>query len=155
MDENQLQLAQYNQVWEQRRQHVTLFWSIPVTAAIVSYAAETIDFSKLSLFTKAVSLILTGFFMLGAVMMSFRHAFIQKAYSLLLQDMEDRIRHPLKPLPQFSSELRARYKDSPSLTSWERLGAKWVGAWSWAIIIASAALFILLLWMDVNGVLKV
>ena len=151
MDEKELHLSQYNQVWEQRRQHITLFWTIPVTAAIVSYIAETIDFSKLSLSTKFISLILTGFFMLGAVMMSLRHAFIRKAYGLLLQDMEDRIRNPLRPLPQSDVELRALYHHNPNLTFWERIGANWRGAWSWGIILTSAAFFILILWMDMSG----
>lgn len=151
MDENKFHLAQYNQIFEQRRQHINVFWSIPVTAAIVSYLAQRLDVSQLSLGAKAASFALLMFFFVGIIMLSVRHHFIQKAYCLLLQEMEDRVRNPLSPLPLTPRELRQRYRNNPKLAFWEKMGSRWNGIWSWAIMIASSFLFILVLWFDLEG----
>ena len=151
MDNNQLHLSQYNQVWEQRRQHVTLFWSIPVTAAIVSYLGSTVDFSKVSAASKMTALTLLLVFFFGILLMSLRHAFIQKAYSLLLQDLEDRLRNSLAPLPQTAGELSDLYQESAKLGFWERMGAKCPVMWSWILMITSIIAFIFVLWFDLEG----
>ncbi|MBI4970883.1 MAG: hypothetical protein HZC17_03485 [Candidatus Omnitrophica bacterium] len=151
MDEKELHLAQYNQIFEQRRSHINVFWSIPVTAAIVSYLAQRVDVSQLSVMTKITSFVLLLFFLLGIVMLSLRHNFIQKAYCLLLQEMEDRVRNPLSPLPLTPRELRDRYHKSSKLVFWERMGGRWDGIWSWAMMLSSAFLFIFVLWFDLEG----
>ena len=151
MENKDLHMAQYNQVFEQRRQHINVYWSIPVTAAIVSYLAQRVDISQLSVPAKAVSFLLLILFFFGIIMLSLRHNFIQKAYCLLLQEMEDRLRNPLSPLPLTPRELRERYHRNPKLVFWERMGGRWNGVWSWAIMLFSTFAFIFVLWFDLEG----
>jgi len=148
--EKNLFLAQYNQVYEQRRQHVGLYWKIPtVAAAVVTLAVHKLDFAKLNVCTLYLLIVPLLMFSYGVLHLFFRHNYFQKVYGLLLQKMDkDEHRKPLKPSPQFGPDFKKPEYQKKMKQWWEKLGEKSYGINSWLWIMAAAVFYILLIWFD-------
>ena len=148
MDE--VQLEQYRQVWEQRRRHVGLYWKIPTVATLfIGLLIQTPFFKSLVSWKYHVFTTFLTLYTWGVVRLFLRHNFFQEAYGILLQDMEDRMTNPLRPLPQFGRELKNLYETR--LGFWARLGLNLDGSISWFLLMLSACLTIIFIWLDVTN----
>lgn len=149
--EKELFIAQYNQAWDQRRQHVTLIWTIPtVGGAVVAFALSQIPLEKLNIFSVHFLFLMVGIFSVGAVRIFLRHNFFQRVYGLLLADLEKE-KKPIVPLPQIGDELLNRYYEKIKSDFWEIEGSKYKGINSWMIIMASLGLSLVVLWLDLTN----
>lgn len=126
-------IAQYNQVWLQRRQHVTLIWAIPTIAIAVLTVLLNIFFNKEG---KAIIeiglnfLIALGVIAIGLWGLWLRHNFFIKCLGLLLQELDGR-RMPFV-LPQFGDQFREIYKENLKL--WEKIGAIKDATFWWLVV---------------------
>ena len=137
--EEELFLEQYKQVWEQRRQHVGLYWSIPpISVAVLTLVIEKFAPKQLSDWPRSlfVSLIL---FAIGIIMLFLRHNFFVAAHRLLLEDLQ-KVQKPMEDLPQSGEAFQKRY--CTELGFDEQIGSYCNGMFSWAIIIIGLVLFI-------------
>jgi len=153
MNEDKLFLAQYNQVWEQRRQHVGLYWKIPIISlAFVTFIITIINYSKISLDANRINILFVIFipYLIGVVRIYLRHNFFQRTYGLLLQDLENGEGIPIRPLPQFGTELRDRYQ--ARLKGVERLGSQLDGMDSWIWIMITVLMFGIFMWAELTSI---
>lgn len=142
----ELFLAQYNQVWEQRRGHVGHIWAIPTTVTaltgilITLWVSGKISFS-LHFEWKILSL---TFVYLGFFGIFCRHNFFIRVLGLLLKDLARKPK-AWKNLPQFGSEFRRRYRRD--LTSCLDIFGSWrSGTFWWGMTVFGILLFIFLTW---------
>lgn len=144
-------LAQYNQVWQQRRQHVTLIWTIPT----IAIAVTTFLVRALFPHEKAIdsilrsesiwALIIIGVGLSGLLL---RHNFFIKCLGLLLQELDGR-RTPFV-LPQFGSQFREVYREK--LRFWEKIGAIKDGTFWWVVVSYGVILLLVTLTVDLIAV---
>ena len=148
---NELFLAQYNQVWEQRRQHVKLIWTIPTLGgAVVAFFIAQLPFEKLNNLSKHLLFLSLVIFAIGVIRIFLRHNFFQAVYGLLISDLE-REREPIIPLPQTGEQFIERYNDDVRKRFWENLGSKYLGINSWILIMGSMSLSLLVIWIDLTN----
>ena len=137
--EEELFLEQYKQVWEQRRQHVGLYWQIPaVTTGIFVFLLKffTLKTSNVWHILAAISLI--NLFC-GACRIFLRHNYFVKVYGLLLEDMACGRISPAS-LPQFGDDLERMYHRR--LKHWyEKCGSRADGMDSWIFIMVGIFLY--------------
>ncbi len=140
-------LAQYSQVWQQRRQHVTLIWAIPTIIFTVISLLMNVIFDKCNdknIFNWTEVLFAIVTIGSGACGLLLRHNFFIKVLGLLLQDLDEK-RIPLS-LPQFGEEFRVIYRSK--LNMWEKLGSVKDGTFWW--LVTSVGLFFLLVALITN-----
>lgn len=124
-------IAQYNQVWLQRRQHVTLIWAIPAGAMAVLTVLLNILFTARKSFSIEFDLILTlVIIFVGLWGLLLRHNFFIRTLGLLLLELDANPRPQL--LPQFGDDLRNRYRSKLNL--WQSIGSIKDGAFWWGIV---------------------
>ncbi len=140
-------LAQYNQVWQQRRQHVTLIWAIPTIAT----AVLTLLFHVLFPHEEGIAPILPSesiwaiiIIGLGLSSLLLRHNFFIKCLGLLLQELDGR-RMPFV-LPQFGDQFREVYREK--LRFWEKIGAIKDGTFWWVVVSYGVILLLVALTVD-------
>lgn len=146
MEEREYFLAQYNQVWQQRRQHVALIWAIPTIAfAVTTFLAQALfpdEGSPRILRSESVwALIIMAVGLSGLLL---RHNFFIKCLGLLLQEQDSR-RAPFV-LPQLGTQFRDIYRER--LGWWEKIGAIKDGTFWWVV----ASYGIILLFISVTPI---
>lgn len=142
--EEELFIAQYNQVWQQKRHHDNHIWSIPsVVAAVVSLTLHAVPFSSLSLWGQILFYPLAlGFLTLGVIRLVFRHVFFETAYTQLIRQMDTQKQALLfVPQSQDDKELCNSYLDQ--LDTWARFGARCRWKTTRLIFVFSLVLFAL------------
>ncbi len=154
MDDDNLFKLQYGQIWQQRRQHVTLYWAIPTVAGgVIAFFVSHLSVNGLNKCTVYLLFGLLLLFSWGAIKIFLRHNFFQRGYGLVLKDM-DRQRKPLEFAPQFGEDLVKYLEDKnyfKDLDYWEKAGAKQKGIHPWLIIIITVAFSILLVGIDLTN----
>ena len=136
---------QYNQIWQQRRQHVGLYWKIPTVAGgFLGLIIKIVDFKGFS--PSEIDFLFSLFliYSAGVVGLFLRHNFFQKVYGLVLRRM-DKNNKALRPTPQFGKQLRKQYYRG--LDFWEKIGAYLNGMYCWMLIMLSAMLFVIFMWV--------
>lgn len=151
MSDSELFLAQYNQVWEQRRQHVTLIWTIPtVGGAVIAFALSQLPAKGLNPISVFLFFILLLIFSHSVFRIFLRHNTFQQAYGFLLAHLNSE-KKPMNPLPQTGEDLfRWCREKGMRFDFWVDKGSKRRAIDSWVILMASLGLSLVILWFDLT-----
>lgn len=146
MEEKEHFLAQYNQIWQQRRQHVSLVWTIPTVAFGVMTLLVQVLFPEEGIvrmlrLESVLALIIIGIGLSGLLL---RHNFFIKCLGLLLQEQDGR-RVPFV-LPQFGNQFREIYREG--LGFWEKIGAIKNGTFWWLVVSYGFILLLITITVD-------
>ncbi len=140
-------LEQYKQVWEQRRQHVSHIWAIPVViTGLLGIFASLLIKNKINLEVnygiKLLSLFLVCFGFFG---LFYRHNFFIKVLGLLLEDLQKK---PIarNDLPQFGDDFKRLYKDDLKKNSLDQFGSLQTGTFWWFIVVLGISCFVITNW---------
>ena len=136
-------LTQYNQIWEQRRQHVGHIWAIPVVATGLAGIFATFMVNQNVNFSthtnlKIAALCIVGFGFIGLFL---RHNFFIKVLGLLLKDLAAEEK-PKQNLPQFGSDFKKKY--CCELNCLEKFGSCCTGTVWWFITTCGIIAFVVL-----------
>lgn len=143
---DELFLKQYDQVWQQRRQHVGHIWAIPVViTGLLGIFTTLLVYGKINFSSHiclkflSILVIALGFFGLFC-----RHNFFIRVLGLLLKDLQS---NPTarEDLPQFGTDFRERFK-SDLKNPLDRFGSLSTGTFWWFITVAGIILFVVVNW---------
>lgn len=146
MERDGLFLAQYNQVWEQRRQHVVHIWAIPaIVVALTGIFVTLLIYNKINFSTHilgklvSASLIYIGFFGLFC-----RHNYFIRVLGLLLKDLAKN-QNAESDLPQFGDDFRERFERDLK-NPLDKFGSLRSGTFWWFIVTGGVLLFMTVNW---------
>lgn len=93
MISEEIKLEQYKQAWNQRRQHVVLYWKIPVVSlGLIALIAQLPYFRGIKDFRREIVyfVLLIGYG-LSILFLFLRHNFFAEVYIFLTDDMQEEL----------------------------------------------------------------